>query len=258
MSHRITYSVIRGVEPSRAKHVLAEAAKSLPGSSPQNSKWSDFPYVVASKKIVALAVPDALVLTSDAWPLAQEVARLVDEPHLELRIQEGDHWDFTLFHRTQVIADFSTRVSYFNSDSAVSRPWKQGSAETFASAWNVPLARVAPYLSDWDSLTAPAFAAEGDSYPSGEYWQILDFMRAMGVDDPGNHPQHFECDMPTWQVTFSPQPRWRRAVRRISVWIKGTYPDVPRRTRAQADHWQRRRSSVTITKIDLGSPAEDE
>jgi hypothetical protein len=200
--------------------------------------------------MVALACPDAVVVTDDAWRLAAEMGRLLDAPYLELRVQEGDHWDFTLYHRTQVVADFSTKVSYFDSNPAAPRPWKLGDAAAFSNLWNVPLPRVLPYLIDWELLTAPRFVAEGDRFPAGDWRQIVDFMRVIGVEDPLDNPGHFQFEVPAWESTHSRQPLWRRVVRRISVWIKGTYPDVPRYTRDEREQWGRSRSRIRVVRVD--------
>jgi len=196
MSTRTVYSIVKGVDPDRARTVIEDAAKSLPGPQRKNSKWSDWTYVVESKQMVALACPDALVLADEAWRLAAEIARVLDAPHLELRVQEGDHWDFTLYHRAQVVADFSTRVSYFNSSAPAPRPWKLGNAAAFAELWILPLQRVLPYLVDWDQSADSRFAVEGDSFPTGDWRQIFDFMRAIGIDNPLDHPDHYEFEVP--------------------------------------------------------------
>ena len=258
MSERTVYSIIKGVSPDRARALIKEAARALPGPRPKHSKWSDWTYGVRPKKMVALACGDSLVISSEAWRLADEIARLVDSPTLELRVQEGDHWDFTLFHRAEVIADFSTRVSYFDYDSTASGPWKQGDAMSFSTTWNVPLEQISPYLIDWDSLPTPHFVADDDEFSTDDWRQVFDFMRAIGVDYPDEHPDRFHFEVPSWEGTYIVQPLWRRVVRRISVWIKGTYPDAPRRTREQREAIQRRISSIRIVTMDLDDLKEQD
>lgn len=228
MSFRTRYSIIKGVLPAHAKEIVAEAARVLPGPRPQQSRWSDYRPVVKANRLVALACDDALILADDAWRLAAEISRLADKPHLELRIQESDHWDFTLYHHGRVIADFSTRVAYFDADPLTPRPWKQGDEKAFADCWGIAPECVRPYLIDWGATPKLGLACESDRYPSGAWEQIFDFMRAIGVDNPVDHPASFEFEVPKWNTCFQRQPWWRRLVRALSVRIRGVYPDVPR------------------------------
>lgn len=227
MSVRTRYSVIKGVNQEIAKRAIADAIKLFPGNPPRNSQWSDWTHVVRLRAFDAFVSADVLVITDDAWPVAKEIARIVDAPHLELRVQESDHWDFTLYHHGAVIADFSTRVAYFNDDPAASQPWKTGSAEDFSNAWGISKDKILPYLLDWNALASSRICREGDEYPTGDWRQVFDFMSALGIDQPGNNPNTVTFSVPTWEGTYVRQPAWRRAIRRISVWIKGTYPDVP-------------------------------
>jgi hypothetical protein len=249
MATRTIYSIVKGVTPDRAKALIAEAMKSLPGPAPKESKWSDWPYIVKQRQVTALACRDALVISHDAWRLAEAIAIQLDAPHLELRVQESDHWDFTLYRQAQVVADFSTRVSYYDANPATPRPWKQGHARAFADLWNVPLERVVPYLVDWGSLPVSRFAVDGDEFSTDDWCQIFDFMRVLGVENPFDHPDRFEFEIPAWQSTYARQPLWRRVVRELSVWVKGTYPDVPRPTPEQRALMKRRVLTVRITRV---------
>lgn len=248
MSNRDRYSVIKGVTPRDARALIEVGIKACPGAPPNNSKWSDWQYEPQPTTFHCVACPDALVLVDDAYRLAQEMAKASELPHLELRVQEGDHWDFTLLHRSEVVADFSTRVAYFDFEGGSPRPWKKGSEAAFVECWNAPATKVTPYLIDWDALTEPRLVRTGDRFRTGDYNQVFDFMQAIGIASPYGHPDRFEVVAPMWQGGYRTQPWWRRVVRRISVKIKGTYPDVPRRTKEEEAAWERRAASVKIVK----------
>lgn len=244
MAERNRYSLIKGIAPERSKELIARAAGSLPGPPPRESKWSDWTYLRGTRSVEAVATSDTLTLFDDAWQLAVEIAKLANCPHLELRVQEGEHWDFTLFQNGAVVADFSTDVAYFNADPSAPRPWKAGNAELFAAAWKVPIDRVLPYLIDWGQQSQPTIAVPGDRFPTHDWCQVFDFLKTLGIDDPHSHPSRFEFEIPAWKGTHITQPLWRRMVRRMSVWIKGTYPDVPRLTRAEREQWKQRRVRI--------------
>lgn len=251
MSVRTRYSIVKGVSEERAKRAIAEAAELFPGNPPRHSKWSDWTYVVTPKTFEAFVSDNLLVIADDAWLVAKEIARIIDAPHLELRVQESDHWDFSLYDQGSLIADFSTRVTYFDEDPNAPRPWKMGSVWAFSKAWDVPEERLAPYLMDWDTVGSSDYAHKGDKYQTGDWRQVFDFMRALGIDEPASSSKSFAFSVPSWGRARIGQPIWRRAIRKVSVWIKGTYPDVPKRTKAEEEEWRRRRASVQVVRVSL-------
>jgi len=256
MATRTRYSIIKGIPRDRAKLVINQAVQAMPGPVPRHSKWSDATYVVKPKQFSALLCGDALVLADDAWPLAHQLASELNAPHLELRVQESDHWDFTLYRGKQLVADFSTRVGYFEDDPSKPRPWKQGDATSVSATWGVPLDHLAPYLIDWDSQTVPQLARPCDRFRTSDWRQGFDFMLAIGVENPYDHPDQFSLDVPMWQSAYIIQPFWRRIIRQVSVWIKGTYPDVPPLTQRQRADRERRRASVQIARVHLTESEE--
>jgi len=192
-------------------------------------------------------------MIDDAWPLAQAMAKVANCPHLELRVQEGDHWDFTLYEGDVVVADFSTNVAYFDSDEAATRPWKQGDANTFANTWGVQLAKVQPYLIDWKNAPEGGVAVSGDRFQIGDWRQVFDFMRVLGVEPPQENARAFPIQVQAWTWCYQRQPLWRRIVRQISVWIRGRYPDLPPLTPEERAEWDRRRASVRVVRVNLGA-----
>lgn len=154
------------------------------------------------------------------------------------------------------MADFSTRVGYFNDDEDAPRPWKQGDATAFAETWQVPLKSVSPYLFDWDMLAMPTQVA-GDQYSAGDWCQVFDFMRAIGLEYPHDNPKQFLFDYPAWTSSYFRQPRWRRAVRRLSVWYKGTYPDVPRHTPEQREHFRKLKAQIQVYRLEPKDPTDE-
>lgn len=250
MSVRTRYSIIKGVNLETVNEAISDATKLFPGDPPKHSSWSDWTYIVVPKSYDAFVSADMLVLTDDAFLVAKEIARLVDAPHLELRVQESDHWDFSLNHHDALIADFSTRVAYFDNNPTSPQPWKMGSAEAFANAWGIPKDKILPYLVDWNALPSRRVCREGDKYPTDDWRQVFDFMTALGINQLDKLADSFAFSVPTWKSVHVRQPAWRRAIRQISVWIKGTYPDLPKPTEAEKEEWERR-ASVQIVRVDL-------
>lgn len=250
MSNSTVYSIIKGVTLGRARSAIEEALTVLPGKEPQHSRWSDYGYAVRMQPMVAIVSNDVLCIADNAWILAFEIARRQNAIHMELRVQEGDHWDFSLYHAGALLADFSTRVGAFNEDPEAPRPWKTGDIHAFADAWDIAVDRIAPYLIDWDAQSQPNWATPGDEYPTGDWCQILDFMQTIGVVPPHGHPDRFEFEVPKWTDFYQCQPRWRRIVRRLSVWCRGVYPDIPRRTTVDRARYRCMRARACIIRSD--------
>lgn len=230
MSPRTRYCIVKGISADRVNEVIGKASHAMPGPPPPGSKWSDWRRVVTPKEFWGVITRECFVMIDDAWLFAKELAGCLNAPHLELRVQEGNHWDFTLYHAGEVVCDFSTNVAYFNSDRSSPRPWKQGDLESFARVWGVPREDVSPYLIDWGSLTAPRHVVASERFPTGDWLQVFDFMNAIGIQPPEEHPDKFSFKVPVWTETYRPQWWWWRIIRSISVRIKGTYPDVPQLT----------------------------
>jgi hypothetical protein len=196
MGLRTIFTVIKPLAPDQLKPWLAEAVAAMPG--PERGPG----YSAKPKDYCALHVRDTLVLTDDAWCLAESAAARQNLLHLELRAQEGDHWDFTLTRAGSIIADFSTCVKYFDERRNPPRPWKHGDLAAFASAWGVDPNVVGPYLIDWGLRRKPTRVRPTDRCETGDVYQLFDFMPLLGVSPPQGHPDRFAITAPTW--TWSP------------------------------------------------------
>lgn len=126
MGVRTVYSVVKPLPPAAVREALDEVIAALPGPPPRESKWSDYHYAPGSRELVAVSGADSLTLSDGAWQVARAIAVPRRLLAMELRVQEGNHWDFTLYRGEEVIADFSTPVGYWDNDPASPRPWKAG------------------------------------------------------------------------------------------------------------------------------------
>lgn len=203
MGERNSWSILKGLAPAEARAAIDEAVAALPGPRPATLASSRTE--LSTRTLWAVCGRDTLTLCDDAWRLAQEIAAQRGLVEMELRIQEGDHWDFTLCRGRTVIADFSTRASYFDDPPSGPRPWKRGDAAVFIGAWGAAAGDVLPYLVDWDSLKRPRLATPRSRRPSGDIWEVLDFMVALGAANPSDHPERFEVRVPEWRTVYRAQ-----------------------------------------------------
>ncbi len=270
MKGRICFSILRGVPRDEFPATAIDAAFELMKVPPRQSKWTDHRYDPTSTRflydwcgdVLTMSVLSSLVVPDCGWPLAQALMQKYGCPLMELRQQDGDHWDFELWRAGELIASFSTRVAAFDYEGVHSRPWKSGNSEAVAEMWGIPSERIHRYFVDWDALSHGSLgkekAYESDTFCYGECDQIYDFMRAIGARSPFGSPARLEFDAPTWQTHFQRQPWIRRVIRQISVKIKGTYPDVPRHTPEERRLWKLRKAHLRVVKHDLASMLENE
>lgn len=196
MGLRTTYTAIKRLSADQLRPWLAEAIAAMPGAERGAA------YRAVPKDYWAVHLGDTLVITDEAWILAKDAAARHGLLHLELRAQEGDHWDFTLCRAGDVVADFSTRVRYFDERRNPPRPWKRGNLAAFSEVWGVDPYVVGPYLIDWDLHRAPFRVRPTDRHNVGDVHQLFDFMPLLGIQEPQAHPDRFVVTAPTW--TWSP------------------------------------------------------
>jgi hypothetical protein len=122
--------------------------------------------------------------------LMSRLSTLLNAYMFNLRVQEGSHWDFTLFRGSKVIDDFSTLPQYWDPDDVRLQEAKKGHPEVVAKAWGIPFERVAKYMVNWGYIEPDEDgpyqillrdkAYETDKYNYGDIWQSLDFLHAIG------------------------------------------------------------------------------
>lgn len=215
MGERTVYSILKPLDRRLSTDAIAHAISHCPNEKPIDRPGSQWRHELDTQRIVCVHSDDVLVMSSRAWRFAEFIAKTHNLLLMELRMQEGDHWDFTLYRggQHQLLADFSTRVLYFDDSPRAPRPWKSGDLQTFAQAWEIDPQLVAPYLIDWDRprnvyerlrRRKEKRSMPDDKFPIGDVHQIFDFMRVIGVAVPHCHPDYFELTIPVWECMYRP------------------------------------------------------
>lgn len=246
MSNRSVYSILKGVPRDAIPRLAIEIADDLMRGPRPGSAWGDSVQMPTPVSFFAAWNDDTVCIVDDAWAWATELSRRYSCPHMELRCQESEHWDFGLYHSGEFVADFSTDVAYYDDMPSAPRPWRKGGPEDFERVWGVPLARVERYLVDWRGMDFRVQrgrkAYESDQSPYFDATQLYDFMRTVGATEPFGAPHRIEFQAPMWRTQSVIQPRMRRVIRTASMMLKGSYPDVPARTlRWRYKFWKSRR-----------------
>ncbi len=122
----------------------------------------------------------------------EELGRQSELPWIELRIQEGSLWDYTLYQGADVADHFSPWPEYWEDpEEAMFREYKTrwlGKPEILSRLWGVPVERLQRYLVQWvpdylESISKKK-AYPGDRFAYGDYNQFYDMLTTLGGRDP--------------------------------------------------------------------------
>lgn len=118
-------------------------------------------------------------------------------PCMEARIQDGSHWDYSIFRGFEDLDQFSTFPQYWeNEEDPITLLANRGNPEMVSLLFDTPVARFEPYLkhwrSGWDSETqSHKHKLKGKAFPSdrceyGNCEQLWDFLDSIGIHDPAS------------------------------------------------------------------------
>lgn len=141
----------------------------------------------------------AAVISTHEHEIASGVAEMLGIVWMHLRIQEGALWDYSLYDGRRQIHNFSTLPEYWDDEpSFIER--HRGNPEELARLWELPQSTIERYLKPWGYVLDKEDGIfetklRGKAYPTdeceyGQIWQMADFLRALGVQYPGNGPPH--------------------------------------------------------------------
>lgn len=189
MGERIELKVFRELSEQRFRETATSIASKVGGSirwdtEPQTPKAS-FRTAVANS-VLSVFLP---YLGGVEHLFCAEIGKMLDLVWMELRIQEGSLWDYSLFRGDKHLHSFSTWPEYWDSDPEFIES-QRGDLEQLTECWSCDRRRVEKYLVQSRDLFDPyETLPQGHAYPTdgskyGDIWQMLDFLRALGGADP--------------------------------------------------------------------------
>lgn len=141
----------------------------------------------------------AAYIHQKGYEIATHIGSRLAIPWINVRIQEGSLWDYSLYDGESHIDNFSTYPEYWDDD----KMWIQtqrGKPELLARVWQIEQTRIDKYLMPWryeslvDGILLPSRrrskAYPTDQYEHGDIWQMTDFLRALGAHDPNLDQPH--------------------------------------------------------------------
>ena len=142
-------------------------------------------------------------------------------------IDDGDLWMFVLFEDGKETAWFNPVPGYWEELSEEERRKWAGDAEAVATRLpDVSAETLAPYFVEWDDAVMAEYpgrkAFPDDEFPTGDCWQLLDFMKRARLPYPLNHDGSPRGR--TWRVVLQAK---RSSVRKASSLGSSKRPKKP-------------------------------
>lgn len=190
-------------------HRYAEARHgTMTQSKPTGNSWEFLVVCEAPKGRVTVVYPGSFY----EWDSASEhLSQSLRVPVFSFHIHDEDLWTYVLFDKGQEVDHFNPIPDYWSEkiSDEERRIWA-GDAKAVAQHWpDLKTEQIAKYLARWDlDDDKPKKAYADDQHPPGDCWQLLDFMRRLGlkypVDDQGRvtgHAYRFEVPPPEDKAT---------------------------------------------------------
>jgi hypothetical protein len=122
------------------------------------------------------------------WDDASEhLSKSLGVPAISLHIHDGDLWMYVLYRDGKAIDQFNPIPDYWSEDlSGEERTSWAGDARAVAENWEgVDIVSIDKYLVTWNlDNDNPGKAYEDDEHPTGDCWQVVDFMGKLGLTYP--------------------------------------------------------------------------
>jgi hypothetical protein len=132
--------------------------------------------------------------------VCMKIGERLSIPWLELRVQEGSLWDYSLYAGSRHLDDFSTLPEYWGQGEEWNAT-QRGNPRLLARTWEIRQNDIEGYLRAWgyeEDAEEGTFrtllqgkAYEQDEFEYGDIWQMFDMLRALGAVNP-MAPDHGE------------------------------------------------------------------
>ncbi len=190
MGERNSVYVYKGLTLEEFRGAIESVATELKGQI----AWDEHPQPFSAGLLTSHhGRVHAAYFSQGDFEFAKRVGSRVDGPWINVRIQEGSLWDYSLYQGPAHVQNFSTWPEYWGE---TDRKWLQaqrGNAAQLAEIWQIEPANIANYLLPWKyrslrrggmRVARRGKAYEQDQFEYGDIWQMTDFLRALGAHDP--------------------------------------------------------------------------
>lgn len=129
--------------------------------------------------------------------IGSRIGAALKVPWIELRIQEGAIWDYSLYRGVDLLDEFSVCPQFWEGPDIEQATLQRfmGNSHLLASVWQIPVKQIDQYIVNWgfsydvDDVGVFHYERSGLAYPDdkhryGNYEQIFDFVKKLGGKEP--------------------------------------------------------------------------
>ena len=196
MSERNSVYLFKGTNTDTFHAATEQAVTELGG----NLQWDARPHPYDSNLLTSHhGNVHAAYIHVSGFEIARAIGRRLSIPWINVRIQEGALWDYSLYRGESHLDNFSTLPEYWD-DAPESTDRQRGNAQLLADTWSISPYQIERYLVSWgyeEDESAGIFrttlrgkAYKNDKHEYGDIWQMTDFIRALGAHDPNIGQPH--------------------------------------------------------------------
>jgi len=196
MAERNSVYVFKGPSLDEFRDAVISVVRKLGGKL----DWDARPEPISANLLTSHnANVHAAYIHCDGYQVAKTIGYDLGIPWINVRIQEGALWDYSLYHGDSHLDNFSTLPEYWENDAE----WiatQRGNPGLLAKYWQVDVSAVQNYLKPWgcevdENEGVFRTLLRGKAYPDdqfeyGDIWQMTDFLRALGAHDPNFGEPH--------------------------------------------------------------------
>lgn len=201
MGLRHTLRIFKESDSARFREFVEHAAREFNGQltwdQPSTNSRDEF-------RLGSTATTQTIYLDTAGYGFCHKIGELSGLPWMELRIQEGSLWDYSLMLGAEDVDRFSTWPEYWEDpDEFTDEAWqaemdkRRGNPAQLAELFELPQASIENYLRPWlephartekNPVWRRGKAYPHDEFKYGNYDQCFDFLRALGAVEPrGRH-----------------------------------------------------------------------
>jgi hypothetical protein len=184
----LSMSSVIGKSKDEVIHSLTKYAQSVEGGMEKASLSPDNENCC----VIAEANGNTTILHPDdflEWDRSSEfISRDLSAAVFSFHIHDGDLWMYTLFANGETVDQFNPIPDYWEEDPGEDelRKWRGSAATVQQYISSVKLADIEKYLVRWDPEAEEGKKAYPDDEFEQEDWQLLDFMKKLGLPYPLN------------------------------------------------------------------------
>jgi hypothetical protein len=201
MGEFVAISGVIGANRVQIETILSEYALQRGGMFQTTSEYDEgnVVIIVETQENATVLYPDDFLEWDEA---SQFLSQKLSKPVFSLHIHDGDLWMYLLFNEGREVDRFNPLPDYWGKLTKEERMKWEGNATIVTQCIpHLSAPEIEKYLIRWKLLSFPDRKAyPDDEFPIGDSWQMVDFMRRIGLSYPVQEDGSIEGEMYHFQV----------------------------------------------------------